>query len=135
MARSHVWYSNCKFSTNFVNKSTGKTCKRIMIQCSELFKARRIKLCEMTLTWCDVIFFFKTKDLDRLYLCNWLKHGGVEAGVATARREGGKGGKVLDNLQKFWHQDIFIIKVKISFKLTWLTQRGWHVDRTRDNPV
>lgn len=27
-----------------------------------------------------------------------LKHGGVEAGIATAWRKGGKGGKVLYNL-------------------------------------
>ena len=61
---------------------------------------------DVNLMWRNSFFY---KILGKLYLCNWLKHGGVEAGVATARREGGRGGKVLDNLQKFWHQDIFFV--------------------------
>ena len=52
---------------------------------------------DVSLMWRNFLTFL---DLDKSYLCNWLKHGGVEAGVATARREGGKGGKVLDNLEK-----------------------------------
>ena len=61
-----------------------------------------------------------------------IKTSWLEARVVTAGK-GGEGGKVLDNLkQRNW--SILVVLEVGREPLTWLTQRGGHIDRTTRTP-